>query len=82
MSHFYSSIQGSRGEATRCGTKSSGMIGHIRGWNLGCEVYMYVDEDGKDRCQVYLTSGSNGRYSSKCLGDFTEEDLKGDTKDR
>ena len=76
MSHFYGSIQGSRGEATRCGTKSSGMSGHIRGWNLGCQAFMYVDEDGKDRCEVYLTSGTNERYAIKRLGNFTEEDLK------
>ena len=38
MSHFYASIQGSRGEATRCGAKNSGIAGHIRGWSSGVYV--------------------------------------------
>lgn len=75
MSQFYASIQGNRGQATRQGTKKSGLEGHIRGWNLGARVWMFVDGDGQDRCQIVLTGGSNGRYSDKVIGQFTKEDL-------
>lgn len=60
MSHFYDSIQGNRGEATRCGTKDSGMTAHIRGWNIGVAVSLYVDSKGRDVVQVYRTTGSSG----------------------
>ncbi len=45
MSRFYADIQGNRGRATRCGSKGSGISGHIRGWNTGCRVHV-VDIDG------------------------------------
>ena len=49
-----------RGEATRMGHKSSGISGHIRGWNIGARVEC-SHEDGKDVVRVYKTSGSSGR---------------------
>src|SRR5262249_13144506 len=33
MAHFYGRLQGSRGEATRCGTKSSGIAATVRSWD-------------------------------------------------
>ena len=61
MARFYASIQGNRGEATRTGSASSGIEGHIRGWNLGAKVEMFTDpETGRDRLVIYRTSGSNG----------------------
>ena len=60
MARFYASIQGNRGEATRIGSASSGISGHIRGWNLGAQVELDVDPvTGNDRLTVYRTSGSN-----------------------
>lgn len=38
MSHFYGSIQGTRGEATRCGSKSSGYRATIAGWGGAIQV--------------------------------------------
>lgn len=58
MSHFYGDLQGSRGSATRCGTRSSGISSHPRGWNVGVKV------EGSN-CGTYdvfgidLTRGSN-----------------------
>lgn len=61
MSHFYGSIQGNRGEATRGGTKDSGIYGHIRGWNVGVRVDVDHDADkGQDIAVVRATGGSNG----------------------
>ena len=75
MSHFYANIKGSRGEATRCGTKTSGMEGHIRGWDLGAKVIMSHDEHGQDLCTVFITGGSNGESESRCLGTFKSPNL-------
>jgi len=61
MAHFYGSMRGSRGEATRMGTAKSGLIAHIRGWNTGVEVVLTVDDEGRDCVAVYVTAGSNGR---------------------
>ncbi len=61
MARFYAEIQGNRGAATRTGSASSGISGHIRGWNLGAQVELDVDPaTGNDRLTVYRTSGSNG----------------------
>lgn len=61
MAQFYASIQGARGEATRLGHKTSGITGHIRGWNLGGRVNMEYDERAKiDVCEIEVTSGSGG----------------------
>jgi len=71
MSHFYGSMQGSRGEATRCGTKNSGFTAHIRGWDIGVEVWLRYDEKKKcDVVEVQLTGGSNGRRVGRHLGTF------------
>ena len=58
MARFYADIQGNRGQATRMGTKSSGIDGHIRGWNSGAKVCCSVDNKGRDVVEVYATHGS------------------------
>ncbi len=65
MSHFYANIQGSRGEATRCGTKNSGLSSHVRGWNVGVKVYIvYNEAEDRDEIHIEATGGSNGgRYT-------------------
>ena len=75
MSQFYASIAGNRGEATRQGTKSSGLTGHIRGWGLGAKVEM-SHEKGEDVCRVYLTSGSSGSSPSRLIGEYREANIK------
>ena len=57
MSHFYGDIRGNRGEATRGGSKDSGIDGHIRGWKSGAKVNCYVDNDGNDVVEVVATNG-------------------------
>ena len=76
MAQYYADIQGSRGAATRMGTKNSGMGGHIRGWNVGARVWMgYNEETEQDECTVSITGGSNGgRFRD--LGTFTAADLE------
>lgn len=75
MARFYAQIHGSRGEATRLDTASSGLQGHIRGWDIGAKVIIHVNAKGEDCVEVYLTSGSNGHHASKPLGRFTAKDI-------
>lgn len=42
MAHFYGIVKGSRGEATRCGTKASGMITKAASWQGAVEVRLYT----------------------------------------
>ena len=71
MAQFYADIQGNRGEATRMGTKDSGITGHIRGWNIGCKVR--IDHiDGKDHVKVFRTSGSSPKGLIELIAEFTE----------
>ena len=44
MSHFYGKLQGSRGEATRCGSKKSGMTTHCASYHGAVRCYAYYDE--------------------------------------
>lgn len=67
MSHFCASIQGSRGEVTRCGTASSGMHVYVHGWNSGVKITAR-NIDGKDKFFIYKTSDSNDRYAQKLIG--------------
>jgi len=57
MAQFYAAIQGNRGEATRIGTASSGIEGHIRGWN--CGVYVEGQTVDFDSFDVTATLGSD-----------------------
>ena len=53
MSHFYGVLQGSRGEATRCGTRRSGIVTTAAGWGGCIRVHVYHDETtGEDRFVV------------------------------
>ena len=64
MSHFYASIDGqAQTQATRRGSKKSGISGHIRGWDSGVQVYGGVNCDGQDVFDINVTSGSNGHKS-------------------
>jgi len=61
--------------ATRQGTPTSGISGHIRGWNVGARVSCHVDENGEDIVTIGITSGSSGYKSDKILGTFKASDL-------
>ena len=59
MSHFYGDLRGSRGEATRCGTRASGISSHPRGWRVGVRVEGRDGGGNYDVFDVELTRGSN-----------------------
>lgn len=68
MAALYASVTGdaSRTDASRRGHRTIG--GHVRGWNCGVEVSGYLDSDGHERFEVYLTGGSSGAGSRDHLG--------------
>lgn len=73
MSHFYASIEGNLGEGTRCGTKTSGMNGHVRGWNIGGYIFMrWNEKKQRDEVTIDVTCGSGGHGTpeDKRLGTF------------
>ena len=52
MSHFYSVISGQAGTATRCGSKSSGIMAVAASWRGSIRVDLHYGDDGKDHFTV------------------------------
>jgi hypothetical protein len=72
MAHFYAHLQGNRGIVNRCGTKSSGIYAHVRGWDLGIHSEMALSADEHDRSYVAVTGGSNNKAKTYLL--YVEND--------
>lgn len=66
MAQFRATIEGQRGEASRLGSKQSGITATINGWDDGVSVRAF-HRDGKDVFYVYRTAGSNGRTTSQLI---------------
>ncbi len=61
MAQFYGTLQGSRGRATRLGTKGSGLDVAARSWEGSISVGLYYDDEAKaDRYELRVNEGSNG----------------------
>ena len=71
MAHFYAAIKGTRGEASRLGTKVSGIRGTTTGWNAGVRVWG-EHRNGKDHFEIYTTTGSNGNGGDVYIGEVIE----------
>ena len=68
MAQFKADIQGSRGSVSRLGGKTSGITGHIRGWESGIRIEGHHDEDLGDIFMVYQTSGSGFKARDILIG--------------
>ena len=56
MAHFLASVKGSRGEASRLGTKQSGLDVVAASWSGSVRVRLWFDESsGVDHCSVFLS---------------------------
>ena len=76
MAHFRGTLQGSRGEASRLGTKGSDLIVTADGWNFGVVVTLsYNSELDEDEAFITLTSGSDGG-PTRFLGKYRKGDLQ------
>jgi hypothetical protein len=65
MSHFYGTLQGNRGEATRCGSAGSGVRTYAAGWRGAICATIYQETiDGEDvdmfRVSLVPWHGSGG----------------------
>lgn len=58
MAQFLGSVRGGKGEATRLGSKQSGLVVNANGWNAGVKV-VAEHVDGQDVFHVYRTGGSS-----------------------
>lgn len=57
MAHFYGTLKGNRGKATRCGTKRDGMDTYTASWQGAVHCGTYHDhETGQDMVRVSLTT--------------------------
>ncbi len=67
MSHFYGTLKGNRGEATRAGSKDSGVVVHAASWEGAvCARVFHDEETGKDWAYVGLTDW-HGRGTNREL---------------
>ena len=75
MSHFYSKIQGNRGEATRCGTKGSGIVATAASWTGAIRTELWYDTEEDDNkysvimipwrgigCTRIMATGTGGEF--------------------
>lgn len=58
MAQFRATVQGQRGQASRLGSKRSGLRAAVNGWDSG--IYVEAAHDDKDKFYVYATGGSHG----------------------
>ena len=72
MSHFYGTLTGCRGEASRCGSKKSGMETYCASWKGAIRCMAYFDEaTGKDMVRVEKTTWQGkGEYKLLYLGEI------------
>lgn len=67
MSHFYATARGHRGQATRTGSKNSGIETYAASWSGAVRVTLWWNcEDEKDWATVYLVPW-NGKGILKLL---------------
>ena len=68
MAHFYATIKGSHGEASRLGTKNSGIHARVNGWDCGVEIIAeYNESTNEDVFTIWRTSGSNSRHTRQLI---------------
>ena len=68
MAQFKAEIQGNRGSVSRLGHKTTGIQGHICGWETGIRVEGHYDEELGDIFLVYQTGGSNRKHRDVLIG--------------
>ena len=78
MSHFYGTLQGTRGKATRCGSRTSGMVSHTASYEGAIRVELY-EYDGVDHALVEIVRWEGSLGATKILYDgpvFIRPELK------
>lgn len=68
MAHFYGTIRGQRGEASRLGSKASGLAVYAASWQGAVRVTLYYNSaTDTDMVDVYLTTHKNGAGIERLL---------------
>ena len=73
MAQFRGTVEGQRGEASRLGSKSSGLTVTANGWNIGVRVFV-EHIDGRDVIHVQQTGGSNNRSPIKTIATIIDQE--------
>jgi len=72
MSRFYGTVQGNRGQATRCGNSTSGITTEAAGWGGCIEVQVYEVNGYTDGFSVTMKpwhgNGDSVRIASGVIG--------------
>jgi hypothetical protein len=72
MAQFRATIKGQRGEASRLGSKKTGIVANVNGWTTGIRIEA-GHVDGRDVFRVFATSGSGRTHSDTLLGTLTQD---------
>lgn len=67
MAAFYSTIEGNRGPATRCGSKGSGIHAAVQSWQGSVSTTLYTAEDGSTYCRIVAGRGSTAYPSGQTV---------------
>ena len=68
MAHFYGTIRGQRGEASRLGGKASGLTVYAASWQGAVRVSLWYDSaTDTDMADVKLTTHANGAGTERLL---------------
>ena len=73
MAQFKAEIKGNRGSVSRLGHKTTGIQGHICGWDSGIRVEGHYDDELGDIFLVWQTSGSGMKRREVLLGKLVGE---------
>jgi hypothetical protein len=73
MSTFYGSLQGNRGEATRAGSRDSGIRASVQSWH-GSVISKLYEEDGQTFARIGVADRSCA-FADRTLFDGTIDDL-------
>ena len=56
MAHFYGTVAGGKGRASRCGTRGGGLVVQTAGWKCGLRIVAKCEDD-HDEFVLYTTGG-------------------------
>lgn len=71
MAQYRGLIEGTRGETSRLGSKTSGLKAKCDGWNIGTtSIINYNKDKQRDEIEVWITSGSKRNSHDTYLGSF------------
>lgn len=75
MAQFRGTIKGQRGEASRLGSRSTGLVTTCNGWNIGVKVEAEArgkTAEARDVMRVLVTGGSNAAFGSRHIATIHE----------